>query len=408
MPLLRNVNTTRAGYGVMYPRYAGILGSAIPATGEAGPSIIYPQLQLPADAGDYFAYWVEDPGTFPDGFYPLADDGTGTRGPYADAAYSSTVALYCNDERLFAFAVDMGVGTITAPAFTTQPSSTEVVEGSSVTLTAAYTGTTPIAAQWRRNGVDIVGATSASYTFTATDADSGAVFTLRISNIAGAAVSASAVLTVTAAPPPTDMALEDALDRVLPYAAGCPSLTAIHHIRQAAIEFFQKTLAWKQWMTAVDTVSGQDAYTFPVPAGSSIAKILDYKFDGREAKVVDGALGNSLVINQNGTDAAWTEDRYSFLVTPTPTQDDIEMQFYVALKPSQAATTLPAVMWEQYIDRICWGALARVLALPNQPFTDQAEAARYRAMFEAAINSTSGTVARSTSRSTQRVKAFLC
>lgn len=113
--MLRNLNTTRGGLRPMYRPHTGVLGSLIPSTvGGAGQSVVYPQLQLPADADDEFSYWVEDVGTMPAGFWPLDDDGTGVRGPYADGSYSSTVALYRWDVRLFDFPVALTVGLSSA------------------------------------------------------------------------------------------------------------------------------------------------------------------------------------------------------------------------------------------------------------------------------------------------------
>ena len=59
------------------------------------------------------------------------------------------------------------------------------------------TGTPAPTYQWRRNGADLAGATSATYSTPATTlADSGTVFTVAVSNSEGTVVSEAAVLTV--------------------------------------------------------------------------------------------------------------------------------------------------------------------------------------------------------------------
>lgn len=92
---------------------------------------------------------------------------------------------------------------IVPPSITTHPQSVTVTAGQTATFTVVAAGTAPLAYQWRRNGVDIAGATSASYTTPVTTvADSGAVFTVRVSNASPtAAVSNGATLTVNAQPP---------------------------------------------------------------------------------------------------------------------------------------------------------------------------------------------------------------
>lgn len=86
-----------------------------------------------------------------------------------------------------------------APTITTQPQAASVVEGASATFTVAATGTAPLAYQWRLNGTDIAGATSATYTRVTALADTGAAITVRVSNAAGAVVSQAAALTVAQA-----------------------------------------------------------------------------------------------------------------------------------------------------------------------------------------------------------------
>jgi len=85
-----------------------------------------------------------------------------------------------------------------APSINTQPGSQSVYENTLVTFNAVVTGTAPLTYQWRRNGVNISGANSSSYTFVPTLADTGAVFTLRVSNSVNFVVSNPATLNVLA------------------------------------------------------------------------------------------------------------------------------------------------------------------------------------------------------------------
>lgn len=89
--------------------------------------------------------------------------------------------------------------TGTAPSITTQPQSQAVLAGASVTLSVVASGSGTLAYQWRRNGVNIAGATAASYTFTATLGDNGAVYSVVVTgDTAPPATSANATLTVNA------------------------------------------------------------------------------------------------------------------------------------------------------------------------------------------------------------------
>ena len=62
-------------------------------------------------------------------------------------------------------------------------------------------GTPPLRYQWAKNGVNIAGATKASYlTPPTTLADDGSLFAVSVSNATGSVTSKNAKLTVTGAP----------------------------------------------------------------------------------------------------------------------------------------------------------------------------------------------------------------
>src|SRR6266700_2327574 len=88
-----------------------------------------------------------------------------------------------------------------APTVTTPPASQTVTAGQTATFAVVAAGTAPLSYQWQKNGVNIAGATTASYTTPATtSSDNGAQFTAAVSNTAGSVGSNAATLTVNAAP----------------------------------------------------------------------------------------------------------------------------------------------------------------------------------------------------------------
>jgi hypothetical protein len=102
-----------------------------------------------------------------------------------------------------------------APIITSQPVSRTVMAGEPATFSVVAEGSGPITYQWKKDGVDIDGATSASYIQPATiPADDGAQFTVVASNSAGSTTSDPASLTVqtrllSAHPPALDFVAID-------------------------------------------------------------------------------------------------------------------------------------------------------------------------------------------------------
>jgi len=89
--------------------------------------------------------------------------------------------------------------TVQAPSITTQPQPASVVAGQTAQFSVIAAGSAPLTYQWLRNGTELTGAAAAQYTTPAlATADSGARYTVRVSNAAGSLTSTDAVLTVTA------------------------------------------------------------------------------------------------------------------------------------------------------------------------------------------------------------------
>ncbi len=104
--------------------------------------------------------------------------------------------------------IDEGPATPTALGITSQPASVSVSAGASASFAVtAAGGTAPYKYQWKRNGAAIAGATAASYSFTTALADSGAVFSVAVTDSATTLATVSsnnATLTVTSAPATTE------------------------------------------------------------------------------------------------------------------------------------------------------------------------------------------------------------
>jgi len=87
-----------------------------------------------------------------------------------------------------------------APVIVSGPQSLSIIEGQTATLAVTATGAATLTYQWRRNGVDIAGATAASYTTRVLSVgDSGTRYSVVVANALGSVTSAEAVVTVTPA-----------------------------------------------------------------------------------------------------------------------------------------------------------------------------------------------------------------
>lgn len=91
------------------------------------------------------------------------------------------------------------INVLITPSFTTNPSSQSVLAGDPVTFTAVADGQPAPTFQWRKNGVNIPGATSSSYTLAKVLVGDLGSYSVVATNSAGSATSTSATLSITTA-----------------------------------------------------------------------------------------------------------------------------------------------------------------------------------------------------------------
>lgn len=86
------------------------------------------------------------------------------------------------------------------PSITTQPQSQTINVGQTANFSVTVTGTSPFNYQWKKAGVDILGATGASYSISNAQTSHAGTYTVYITNSVGNTTSSPATLTVNAAP----------------------------------------------------------------------------------------------------------------------------------------------------------------------------------------------------------------
>lgn len=151
-------------------------------------------------------------GTAPLG-YQWYKNGTTIAGA-TSASYTTPAETVSDNGAQFSVAVSNSAGNVSsnlamlsvttspmAPSITTQPANQTIFAGQTAKFSIIASGTSPLSYQWHKNGADISGATSASYTTAAeTTSDNGAVFSVVVTNSGGNVSSNSATLTVNPDP----------------------------------------------------------------------------------------------------------------------------------------------------------------------------------------------------------------
>src|SRR5213079_916978 len=145
------------------------------------------------------------------------------------------------------------------PAITTQPVSQTVTAGQTATFSVAASGTAPLSYQWQKNGANISGATSGSYTTPATtSSDNGTTFDVVVSNSAGTVTSNTATLTVNAAAAPPAITTQPVSQTV---TAGQTVTFSVAASGTAPLSY--------QWQKNGAKISGATSGSYTTPATTS-------------------------------------------------------------------------------------------------------------------------------------------
>lgn len=171
---------------------------------------------------------------------------------------------------------------------------------------------------------------------------------------------------------------------VLPYVIGCPGPTLEFHARLAAIEFFRRTLSWREVLDSV-TTDGSELVEVETPSQSQIIKVKAVTVAGREFPLVETTHGAELSRADIGREFVFTRDSRTLVVYPVQAAG-VSVVAEAALAPSFNATTLPDALAQQHMQDIAHGVAASIKRIPGQAFTDPGGSQEHQALFERRIS----------------------
>lgn len=204
--------------------------------------------------------------------------------------------------------------------------------------------------------------------------------------------------------------LDDFMGGIRPYAPTVAEPTAHNAIRQAAIQFCERTRMWRE-EDEYQNVAGADV-AVTVPEGSQLIDFDIVSFNDFEP--LDPATTQWLDRNYRGwrTNASPGTPRYvTQLTTNTlrlvPGMDGI-VKVSMWLKPDQACMEMPSFLSSQYRETIAHGALARLLAIPGQPYSDPTAADYYLRLFMGRLDAlgTKGSAGQQRARSRSKAHPY--
>lgn len=193
-------------------------------------------------------------------------------------------------------------------------------------------------------------------------------------------------------------------DSLIPYmqpaCMGIPVEILVHNIRLAAIEFTEKS-GWFSQVYSVDLQKDVSEYPIDVYDCMRFIAMRKVCYRGQTSYCPEHTPRCCSV----GGNKFWVEND-ALQISPLPAYDEAEaltVEIVVAL--TQDTCYLPESLYQEWAETIANGAIARVLTIPGQMFSDPMSARLFGFSFKKGIGDARSRVERSKIRGPYKIKA---
>lgn len=197
---------------------------------------------------------------------------------------------------------------------------------------------------------------------------------------------------------------------VLSSAPGAPAATINRCLVEAARELCRTANAWRADIASFNTVASQAEYTITPPTGGLLVDVISGRVENlgpltvKAPELIDAedSLARSTdnppkYIYRSGS------NKVSFAPVPSAAQ---AVALRGAFQPAINATTLDDKLVDDYGDTIIHGALSRILAIPQKPWTDLSLSGYHGGMFTTEVARISSHAAGGGSKNSTRTVAY--
>ena len=208
------------------------------------------------------------------------------------------------------------------------------------------------------------------------------------------------------------------LPEVMPHVQGAPEPQVVNAVRDAAVEFCERSWVWIADTAPIGVTAGTADYAIVSP--DSNAAIAEYLYGYWNNKQVDPIARDVLDKEHCGwkTRTGTTPMKFmardamtgvtlipipSLTVAPGPTT----LYFTVALKPLRSqASGVPDWLYEKYLEDIGHGAISRMQMITGQRWSNANAALAHKKLFDDAIGKARSKAAKSFTRAALRNRAY--
>ena len=171
--------------------------------------------------------------------------------------------------------------------------------------------------------------------------------------------------------------LDEFLPRLNGYVPGCPHPVALQALRDACIDLCERSSVVQEITEPIALEEGQGTYDVPLGVGLTLHRVLK-AWHGKHPIVVP-ALNEVKSLppldGEGGTgqpQLAMPLDKDSITLHPAPDQESTvaPLRMQIAVKPTRDANAVPDVLFDDWVEVVVFGAVARLASQVGTPYSN--------------------------------------
>lgn len=205
-------------------------------------------------------------------------------------------------------------------------------------------------------------------------------------------------------------AYETFLPYVYPLVPNVPEPSAIYAVRNACIDFCRGSLFLQQEIDPITVVAGTAEYEIDTPTGTVLTQVLTLYHSGlrlskRSLSEITATYTRDWR-SMTGTPKMWTQfnpNEVTLILTPDTTLANA-LTGTMAVVPARTSLSVDSNVFERYVETIARGAAAKLMAIPNEPFTSPDGALLYTRLFNSDVSNARAAVNAGQTRAPLKVR----
>lgn len=190
----------------------------------------------------------------------------------------------------------------------------------------------------------------------------------------------------------TTVPYENFLTEVMQYVPDVAEMVARNAIRNAAIEFCERTRYWQDDADAIIVYPKTNTYEMDVTSGR---KFVDVMFAYYNQRLLIPKAPEELTRLYRWSDWRTLKGEPCYItrlsakeiiVVPTPDKAGDKLNIRAAYAPTRDSNAVGIDVYENYLELIGYGARARLYNTPGQPYYDRGTSMDYERRFRAGIS----------------------